>query len=767
MQSFCRRVVTLPGRIFSAFLVAIFAPALGASAAHAEDWPEYRGKGRRGVWTETGIVGALPADGLKVRWRTPINAGWSSPVISDGRVFLTDFTRAENTTDVVERAVCLDEETGQILWTYSWDADYRAVGATWEGPRVTPTVDGDRVYFVGAAGKLLSMDVESGAVVWTRDLMSEYDATPPMWGFSSAPLVDGPRLITVVGGEGDARVVAFDKHSGEEIWRALPADADSGVPVPIIIEAAGRPQLVIWFPEKLVALDPASGELYWEQPTRTDFNMNITPPVRSGSRLLISSFYNGSTMLTLDDDRPDAEMVWKGESNNEILTDGLHSVMTTPVILGDHIYGVGSFGQFRALDATTGERLWETQALTGERARWASAFIVAHEDRFFINNDRGELIIARFSPDGYEEIGRTALIEPTSNSSNRRRLGGVNWVAASYANRHVFARNDEEVLSASLAAADYPDLPASSTPVRVAEATPAADPDAADTDRPPLTMQFAASGTTTGDISTFEFGEFYLLSGRGVNTPVFVTDYGIVAVDPARTGSYAEIRAELDRITEARFTTIVHTRAHAAAPELLGGFPHLEAVVAQDDAAAALRRLNRLEGESARFAPTRTYDSALSLFDDRSRIELHHFGAGATGGDAVLVVPRFDMAYLGDLMPWKGVPLVDRDLGGSALALPATLERAVTALEQAGVTFVLPGRAAPPFEQTILAWFTVDDVREYADFCRDLLAAVQELLAGGSSVDEAVAGLALPDRYSSYDLQHARAYVEAVRAEMQ
>ena len=189
--------------------------------------------------------------------------------------------------------------------------------------------------------------------------------------------------------------------------------------------------------------------------------------------------------------------------------------------------------------------------------------------------------------------------------------------------------------------------------------------------------------------------------------------------------------------------------------------------MAQNDAAAALRRLNPLEGERARFAPTRTYDSELSLFDDRSRIELHHFGAGATGGDAVLVVPRFNMAYLGDLMPWKGVPLIDRDLGGSAAALPETLEKVVTALEEAGVTFVLPGRAAPPTAQTILDWLTVDDVREYAAFCRELLAAVEEQLRRGSGVDDIAAGLAMMESFSGYDLQHARQYVEAVRAEMQ
>ena len=600
-------------------------------------------------------------------------------------------------------------------------------------------MDGDLAYFIGATGLLFALDVESGAERWTRDLLNDYGAAPPSWGFSSAPLVDGPRLITIVGGEDNARVVAFDKHTGEEIWRALPSDADIGVPLPIIIEAAGRPQLIIWFPEKVVSLDPTSGELYWEEPTRTDFNMNITPPVHSGSRLLVSSFYNGSMMLALDDDRPDAELVWRGRSNNEIATDGLHSVLTTPVILGDNIYGVGSFGQFRALNAATGERLWETQELTGERARWASAFIVAHEDRFFINNDRGDLIIARFSPAGYEEVSRTPLIEPTSNSSNRRRLGGVSWVAAAYANRHVLVRNDEEVLSASLAAADYPDLPASSAPVRAALTRPAA-PAASDTGLPPLTMQFAASGSATGsDTTTFEYGEFYVLSGRGVNTPVFVTDYGIVAIDPARSGSFEEVRTEVSRITVAPITGIVNTRAYAIDPERLAGYPELTQVVAQDNAAAALREMDAFTGERARFAPTRTFADELSLFESRSQVILHHFGAGATGGDSVVVVPRFNMAYLGDLFPAKGVPLIDTALGGSAAALPDTLDEAVAALERADVTFVLPGRAAPPFQQTILAWFTVDDVREYAAFCRYLLETVRERLRGGGSVDDIVA----------------------------
>jgi outer membrane protein assembly factor BamB len=129
--------------------------------------------------------------------------------------------------------------------------------------------------------------------------------------------------------------------------------------------------------------------------------------------------------------------------------------MSTPFIVGDYLYGICSFGQMRGLNAGTGERLWETQAVTKERARWSSALMVRNGDRFFINNDRGELVMARLTPDGYHEISRTPLITPTSRASNRRELGAVNWTHPAYANRHLYTRNDEEIIAMTLAAADY------------------------------------------------------------------------------------------------------------------------------------------------------------------------------------------------------------------------------------------------------------------------------------------------------------------------
>lgn len=417
----------------------------------AEDWPEWRGKGRLGVWTETGIVEQFPAKGLPVLWRTPIKAGYSGPSVADGRVFITDYAETGRLRGI-ERAIALDERTGKILWTREWPVDYGRLSFNWAiGPRATPTVDGDRVYFLGATGVLLCVDVKTGEIRWQKDYVKDYGTTLPTWGMAGAPLVDGPRLIGLVGGEPNAKVVAFDKMTGTELWRALPSNSEPGYGPPTIIHAGGTRQLIIWHPKAVASLDPTSGKLYWEVPMEVTYGMTLATPVLSGSRLLVSAFYNGSMMLELDEKRPAARMVWKGKSDSETETDGLHAVINTPIVDGDYIYGICSYGQFRCLKAATGERVWETPLVTKERARWASGLMVQNGKRVFINNDRGELIMARLSPQGFAEIGRTMLIKPTSPPGNRRELTDVNWSHPAYANRHIYARNDQEIICASLA----------------------------------------------------------------------------------------------------------------------------------------------------------------------------------------------------------------------------------------------------------------------------------------------------------------------------
>jgi outer membrane protein assembly factor BamB len=412
----------------------------------AEDWPEWRGKGRNGIWTESGILDKFPEKGLTAVWRTPIHGGFAGPAVAAGRVFVTDFKRSSGKKGM-ERALCLDEKSGKILWTREWDADYQGISYD-TGPRATPTVDGDRVYIVGGSGTLLSLNARTGDVIWRKDYVKDYRMQMPTWGIASAPLVDGDRLIAIVGGQPDAKVIAFDKMTGKEIWRALPSDSEQGYSQPVIVAARGTRQLIIWDPTAVVALDPATGKTYWQHSFRINLSLTLATPVFDGSRLLVSSFYNGSMLLDLA--KENASVIWKGKSNSEINTDGLHAVVNTPVIDGDYIYGICSYGQFRCLNLKTGERIWETMEVTKEKARWASGFIVRHGDRYFINNDRGELIIAKLSAQGYQEISRTQLIKPTSNPGNRRELGAVNWSHPAYANRHIVARNDEEIISVSL-----------------------------------------------------------------------------------------------------------------------------------------------------------------------------------------------------------------------------------------------------------------------------------------------------------------------------
>jgi outer membrane protein assembly factor BamB len=412
----------------------------------AEDWPEWRGKGRNGIWTESGILDKFPEKGLTAVWRTPIHGGFAGPAVAAGRVFVTDFKRSSGKKGM-ERALCLDEKSGKILWTREWDADYQGISYD-TGPRATPTVDGDRVYIVGGSGTLLCLNARTGDVIWRKDYVKDYRMQMPTWGIASAPLVDGDRLIAIVGGQPDAKVIAFDKMTGKEIWRALPSESEQGYSQPVIVAARGTRQLIIWDPTAVVALDPATGKTYWQHSFRINLSLTLATPVFDGSRLLVSSFYNGSMLLDLA--KENASVIWKGKSNSEINTDGLHAVVNTPVIDGDYIYGICSYGQFRCLNLKTGERIWETMEVTKEKARWASGFIVRHGDRYFINNDRGELIIAKLSAQGYQEISRTQLIKPTSNPGNRRELGAVNWSHPAYANRHIVARNDEEIISVSL-----------------------------------------------------------------------------------------------------------------------------------------------------------------------------------------------------------------------------------------------------------------------------------------------------------------------------
>lgn len=422
-----------------------------ASVLHADDWPQWLGPQRDGVWRETGIVEKFPEGGPKVLWSVPVGGGYTGPAIAGGKVYLMDRQVAEKSSvpgnafargviPGTERVLCLDAVSGKQLWEHRYDCTYTMSYST--GPRCTPLVSGGKVWTVGAEGNLFCLDAARGQVLWSHDFKADFGARTPMWGFAGHPLLDGQQLICLVGGPGSV-VMAFDKDSGKELWRALDA-REPGYCPPTMIEHAGTKKLALWHPQAANLLDPATGKVLWSHPWDVRSGLTIATPRLAGDFLLFSSFYTSSKCF-----KPDGTLVWEGKSFSEKNTDTLHSLMSTPFIENGHIYGVCSYGQLRCLKLETGERVWETMAATtgGPLVRWANAFIVKHEDRFFLANEQGDLIIAKMSPKGYEEISRAKILKPTTTDPRR----AVVWSHPAFANQCVFMRNDEEIVCVSLA----------------------------------------------------------------------------------------------------------------------------------------------------------------------------------------------------------------------------------------------------------------------------------------------------------------------------
>jgi outer membrane protein assembly factor BamB len=412
------------------------------SILRADDWPQWGGPQRDLVWREKGIVEQLPTKELLPRvWSTPIGEGYGGPAVAKGRVYVMDRLKDEG----VERVLCLDAATGNVLWEHKTFVKYSVAYPA--GPRATPTVDGDRVYTIGAMGDMHCLDAQRGHVLWKKNFVDEYAAKIPTWGMVAAPLVDGDQLIVLAGGtRNGAQIVSLDRRSGNEIWRSL-NHVEPGYCPPMMFTFQKTKQIVIWHPHAVTGLNPINGEPLWFVKWKISADLTVPTPRQQGNRLFLTSFYNGSTMIDMGLDGKTPEVLWQGKSSSEVRTDGLHSIMSTPWITDKHIYGVCSYGQLRCLDASTGKRIWETFEATGE-GRWWNAFIIPHEDRYFLHNEQGDLIIANLSPDGYKELSRAKLVEPTRLEAGRMTI----WSHPAFAMKSVFARNDGEIVRVNLAA---------------------------------------------------------------------------------------------------------------------------------------------------------------------------------------------------------------------------------------------------------------------------------------------------------------------------
>jgi outer membrane protein assembly factor BamB len=433
-----------------------------AGSALADDWPQWMGPKRDGVWREKGIIEKFPTNGPSILWRAPVNRGYCGPAVAGDRVFMLDRKpgpplqrkpgdRTIPTAAGNERVLCMDANTGSNIWEHVYDCPYR-IGYP-SGPRATPVVAGGRVFTLGAMGDLLCLEAKTGKIIWERHLLKDFElADPPTWGYAAHPLLDGERLICLVGGTNSA-VVAFNKDTGKEIWRALTA-VEIGYAPPVLHTIGGKRQLIIWHPDALAGLEPETGKVLWTQkypvegkPQRPE--VTIATPRISGDRLFVTSFYHGSLLLQITNDPPGARVVWDRHSSSQSeFNQGLHTVMCTPVWKDGKIYGVCGNGELRCLDAATGDRVWESDgAMGGKQGLFGNAFLIEHEDKVFLWNDQGELILARLTPKGFDQISSAKLLETSENTRGR----DITWCHPAFANRCAYVHNGKEFICISLA----------------------------------------------------------------------------------------------------------------------------------------------------------------------------------------------------------------------------------------------------------------------------------------------------------------------------
>jgi outer membrane protein assembly factor BamB len=433
--------------------------------ATAADWPQWMGPNRDDVWPETGVVQTFPPGGPKVVWRTSVGGGYAGPAVANGKVYVTDKLLKpgsiepkdpfdiKNPVPSVERVLCLDAKTGERLWKHEYDCAYQV--SYQAGPRCTPTVSGGKVYTLGTMGDLYCLDADTGKVVWSKNFPADYKAEVPLWGFSGHPLVYKNLLICLVGGE-SALLVAFDKDTGKEVWTAMTTPAAPNGPgygPPTLLEIGGTTQLVVYHSRGITGMNPQTGEKFWNVAMEAFRGMSIMAPRKDGDLLFAGGYIDKCVAVKLGPGKTDVKELWRGDKKGGT---GLYPVNMTPFLEGGVIYGVDQAGMLRAVDLKTGQHMWSTfKPVVGEEkdedfkgAGSGTAFLTKNGDRFFIFAETGDLVIAKLSPSGYEELSRAKLLEQTGAAFGRK----VVWSHPAYAGKCVFARNDKEIICVSLAA---------------------------------------------------------------------------------------------------------------------------------------------------------------------------------------------------------------------------------------------------------------------------------------------------------------------------
>jgi outer membrane protein assembly factor BamB len=389
------------------------------STLNAADWPQYRGPNHDGSSPEK-IQQVWPKDGPPVVWKAPLGPSFGSFAVSGGKAFCF-IQRGVDGKDK-EVAVAFDAVTGKEVWSVPLgEATYDKQGG--DGPRSTPTVDGKRVYFLGAYQILTCLDADTGKQIWQHDLVSEFGGTIISWKNAASPVMDGELIFVNAGGAGQA-LLAFNKVDGKVAWKTEDDKPTHSSPVPATIHGVRQ---VIFFTQKgLVSVNPQTGRVLWRHPFPFK-TATASSPIVSGDVVYCSAAYGvgaGACRITKTGETFAAAELWRKSGD-------LMNHWTTPVCKDGYLYGIYGHGKtadapLKCVEIATGKEMWSQSGFGGGGAT------ILVGGNVLVQSDRGPLVLVEATPQSYKEIARCQV------------FGGQCWTMPVVSNGRIYARNTKE-----------------------------------------------------------------------------------------------------------------------------------------------------------------------------------------------------------------------------------------------------------------------------------------------------------------------------------
>lgn len=381
------RRITLPA--LASLMILAMSSGLAVRSARAGDWPQWRGPARDGVAVGESLPDALPGK-LNRIWKVEVGEGHSSPVVVGNRVYLM----ARRGDD--EYVLGLNASDGSEVWAHHYAAPYKmnmAARGHGKGPKATVTVNDGRVYALGIAGALTCLDAATGEVVWEKRYGEEFGETSPDFGVASSILVAGEFAIAHVGGEKRGALIAYDKASGAEAWRA--DDDGPAYGSPVAVGAGDAAQIVTFARESLEGVRGVDGEKLWSLKFKTSYTQNIVTPLVIDELLIYSGLEKGVFAVRINENGSQPSKVWTNQKHN--------LYMSSPVVHDGHLYAFSNRkkGQLVCLDAATGEVKWETKGRMGDNA---SLILVG--DTLLVLTTEAELLAVAADASKYRELAK-------------------------------------------------------------------------------------------------------------------------------------------------------------------------------------------------------------------------------------------------------------------------------------------------------------------------------------------------------------------------